>query len=162
LLIACAVGVLALAWLAPGAWAAWEPSPGGAAHREVEGLGRQIIEESVLGDDLGPLLTARPREAERMRQQLADRRLLLRERLGEVRDWAIAQVQRDERGRFKVTGQFFESPPLANRKRPFRSISLVFAREEGRWSLRWVGFWEIKTGTWDVLNGDSPQGEPER
>jgi hypothetical protein len=163
---ACAL--VALACLAPCVWG-WEPSPGGPDHSRVEQLAREITEQSLLGDDLGPLLQALPSwvtssagGAERARKRLATRRLMLVERLGEVRDWRTAEVLRDEKGRFKVKVHFYEAPPEAGSKRPFRGLSFLFVRDEGRWCLTWLGFWDPETGSWDVLTGDPPRDERDR
>jgi hypothetical protein len=155
--------VFALVWLACGAWD-WEPSPGGEAHAQVERLAQQIISESLLGDDLGPLLDALPSWFGRSgaRRRLAERRELLLERLGRVDEWRTSEVLRDERGYFKVRAQFFDTPAGTRGKRPFRGLSILFARGGRRWEVRWIGLWDPRAGTWNVLSDEAPPEADER
>jgi hypothetical protein len=131
----------------------------------VEHLAQQILGESLLGDDLAPLLNALPSWFKRSggaRRRLAERRELLLERLGRVQEWRTTEVLRDERGYFKVKAQFYDTPPGAGRKRAFRGVSLLFVREGGRWSVRWMGFWDPETGSWNVLSDDAPPDAGDR
>lgn len=157
--------VLVLVWLAAPAAAAWEPARDAAAE-QTERLARWIVERSVLGNDLEPLLQSLPswftgsaRKTEKTRRRLAERRQLLLARLGGVRDWSTAEVLQDPRGFVKVKVRFYETPPGRGGKRPFRGLSFLFVRDDGRWTVQWVGFWDPESGSWNVLSDDPPPPE---
>jgi len=140
--------------------AEWEPSQGGRSHDEVVRISQTITDRSVLHDDLRPLLEALPSHLTRTRQQAASTRSRLLEarrelveRLGRVHETELGEVLVDERGRYKVRVRFYEGRRGAGPKRPFRSLSYLYARCAQRWCLLWVGFWDPRTGTWNVLEG---------
>jgi hypothetical protein len=129
----------------------------------VRRLAERIVERSLLGDDLDPLLEALPawftrseRRVQALRRKLAARRGLLLDRLGTVRDWETSEVLRDERGYRKVKVRLYETPPGTTGKRPFRGLSFLFVPDGDAWRVHWLGAWDPAAGSWSVLSDDPP------
>jgi len=151
--------------LAAPAAAAWEPARGAVAE-QTERLARRIVERSVLGDDLEPLLQSLPswftrsaRKTEKTRRRLAERRQLLVARLGPVQDWSVTEVLQDRRGFVKVKVRLYET--AGGGKRPFRGLSLLLVPTSERWTVQWMGLWSREGGSWNVLSDDPPPPEIE-
>jgi hypothetical protein len=126
-------------------------------------LAERIVERSLIGDDLEPLLEALPawftgseRRADSTRRRLASRRRLLLERLGTVRDWETSDVLSDERGYRKVKIRVYETRAGRPGKRPFRGLSFLFVPADDGWRVHWLGAWDPTSGSWSVLSDDPP------
>jgi hypothetical protein len=138
----------------------WRPAASMQPHRELVAAVETITERSILGDDAEPLIDALPSH---LADTAAGRQKIevrvesgcqeLRRRLGLVVDWEVAEVLTDQDGRVKVRVRFYRDLPGAAVKRPFRGVSFIFRPMGHRMSLVWVGYWDPKTGTWDVIAG---------
>ena len=121
----------------------------------------EIVESSILGDDPAPLFSAFPGQVQRNRLALqrlesswpAARQGLL-QRLGNYSVWQLGNVLTNPAGDFKVRVRFSRELMTPTIKSPYRTVSFVFSRENSRWALISMGFWDPVHGSWDPLAKD--------
>ena len=152
-----ALALVAFALSPEPAWA-WEPSAGGETHAHLLGLAREITQRSILDGDSEPLLQAlrddlidSARKRDRWRDRLSRAREELLERLGQFHEWEMAEVLRDDRGRFKVRVRFYRAPAEPGSKRYFRGVTFIFSPRDRHFCLTYMAFWDPVSGTWNVL-----------